>query len=190
MSVYGIVIDSTVVDSDVDNYWDGSVFEGVANLGADKRGQWGEDTLEKILVSLGYEVSETGNDNIGKEDGSVFDLKVNGFRVEVKTSVASSNWQHENIYAENKWDKITFVDVSYDTIHFTILDYSEMVFDAKHPILNRKPTLRQAREDAYKFDFGLATLAKGVAGGITFLYDMSSPDDEGLAEFFASNFDC
>ncbi len=186
MKIHDIVMASTVVENDVSNYWDGSKFEDVANLGADKRGQWGEELLEDILVAGGFTVTGTGNDNIGNDDGSVFDMDINGERTEVKTSIAQSQWQHENIYAENKWDKIVFVDVAYDTIYFTVLDYDEMVFDDKHPILGRKPTLRQAREDAYKFDFGVATFQKGIAGGLTFAYNMTNPDDKGLVSFFAN----
>ena len=185
MKIKDIVMASTIVENDVSNYWDGSVFEDVANLGADKRGEWGEALLESILLSTGATVTDTGNDNILQDDG-VYDMNVNGERTEVKTSIASDNWQHENIYAENKWDKIAFIDVAYDTIYFTVLDYDEMVFDERHPILNRKPTLRQAREDAYKFDFGQATLRKGIAGGLTFAYDVNAPDDEGLASFLTT----
>jgi hypothetical protein len=185
MKIHDIVMASTVVENDVSNYWNGSPFEDVANLGADKRGEWGEDLLANILISGGFTVSGTGNDNIGNDDGSVYDMKANGERTEVKTSIASDNWQHENIYAENKWDKIVFVDVDYDTIYFTVLDYDEMVFDDRHPILGRKPTLRQAREDAYKFDFGRATLRKGIAGGLTFAYDMNNPDGKGLVSFLS-----
>jgi len=186
MRINDIVMASTIVENDVSNYWDGSPFEDVANLGADKRGQWGEELLENILIASGFDVTGTGNDNIGNDDGSVFDMDINGERTEVKTSIAETQFQHENIYAENKWDKIVFIDVSYDIIYFTVLDYDEMVFDDRHPILGRKPTLRQAREDAYKFDFGPATLRKGIAGGLTFAYDISNPDDEGLISFFTA----
>jgi hypothetical protein len=182
MKIHDIVKAHTIVENDVSNYWDGSLFEKVANLGADKRGEWGEDLLADILVEGGFTVSGTGNDNTNNHDG-VYDMKANGERTEVKTSIASDNWQHENIYSENKWDKIVFVDVDYDTIYFTVLDYDEMVFDNKHPILGRKPTLRQAREDAYKFDFGPATLRKGIAGGLTFRYDTNNPNDKGLIAF-------
>ena len=184
MKVHDVIVASTIVENDISDYWAGSTFEDVASLGADKRGQWGEDVLERVLTEIGFDVSGTGNDNTGNSDGSVFDMLVNENRVEVKCSISPDNWQHENIYSENKWDKIVFVDVTYDNIYFTVLDYNEMVFDTRHPILNRKPTLRQAREDAYKFDFGTATLRKGLAGGITFDYDMSNPDEEGLSSFF------
>jgi hypothetical protein len=187
VNIHDIVMASTVVEADVSNYWEGSPFEDVATLGADKRGQWGEELLEDILVAGGFTVTGSGTTNIGNADGSVFDMDINGERTEVKTSIAQSNWQHENIYAENKWDKIVFIDVAFDVIYFTVLDYDEMEFDDKHPILGRKPTLRQAREDAYKFDFGVATLRKGIAGGLTFAYNVPADDtaDEGLVAFFA-----
>lgn len=179
------------------NLWEESVFEDLRFLGSDICGKWGEKFLNDILNSYNLPVKWNGDSNTNTPDGK-YDMKVNEKRVEVKTSfrntskpdakgkIKLSGWQHENIYKEFIWDKIVFIDVDTHAIYITVLDHNEMVFGIKHPIFDRKPTLRQNKDDGYKFDFGPKTVKNGVKGGLTYRWDLS--DEKGLREFLIKKF--
>lgn len=174
------------------NYWKGSFFEEVVQLSNDERGKWGEETLYKFIKELtSFDVEWDEDQNINNSDG-VYDIWINRpdgtkLRIEVKTASRGtgnkSAWQHENLYASEKWDKLVFVDFEYSTIWFTILDYSDLEFDSRHSIFGTKPTLRNDQNDKYKWDFREKQVYLGVANGYTFCYDLNNPDDEELSDF-------
>lgn len=174
------------------NYWKGSFFEQIVQLSNDERGKWGEQTLFKFIKELtDYNVEWDEDQNINNDDG-VYDLWINRpdgtkIRIEVKTASRGtgnkSNWQHENLYSSEKWDKLVFIDFEYSTIWFTVLDYSEVTFDSRHDIFGTKPTLRNDQNDKYKWDFRDKQVHLGVANGYTFCYDVNNTDDEQFSSF-------
>ena len=193
MSASGILTSTiTYTIDNTPNLWEGSVFEDLRFLGSDICGKWGEKFLNDILKSYDLSVEWNEDSNTNAADGK-YDMKVNKKRVEVKTSfrgtsrpdakgkIKLSGWQHENIYKEFIWDKVVFIDVDTQQIYVTVMDHSEMVFDKQHPILGKKPTLRQNKDDGYKFDFSLCTVKYGIKGGLTYQWDLS--DEKGLREF-------
>lgn len=175
------------------DYWNGSIFEEVVELSNDERGKWGERTLFEWIRDLtDLNASWDEDKNIGNDDG-VYDISIQReaggkkTRIEVKTASRGtgkkSNWQHENLYAENKWDKLVFVDFEYSKIWVTILNYSDVTFDRRHPIFNTKPTLRNDQNDKYKWDFRDKQMNLGVSNGHTFCYDVESLDEEKFSSF-------
>lgn len=169
------------------DYWEGSPFQDISRLSADERGRWGEDLLHRLLNEAGVDNTWNGDTNTLHEDG-VYDLLLeNGSRIEVKTSLSSYLWQHENIYASHCWDYIAFVDVLYDSIAFTICSYDNMSCSLapqiKHPVFGRKATLRGAQTDKYKLNFSPIQHKRGVEAGLTFVYDLGDPQ-ESLYEWF------
>lgn len=177
------------------NYWKGSYFEEIVQLSNDERGKWGEETLYKFIKALtSHDVAWDEDQNINNSDG-VYDIWINRpdgtkLRIEVKTASRGtgkkSAWQHENLYASEKWDKLVFIDFEYSTIWFTVLDYSDVTFGSRHETFGTKPTLRKNQNDKYKWDFRDKQVYIGVANGHTFCYDVENPDDEALSEFLTN----
>ena len=166
--------------------WQDSPFRQITLLSNDERGKWGEEFVSNLIKKLtGLDVEWDGGSNTNQNDG-VYDFKVGKLkhRVEVKTAsrgtCGTPNWQHENIYASNKWDKLIFFDFDLFGFYLTIIDYSDMTFNTQHPVFGRKPTLRNNQDDKYKMDFGTQQQKRGIESGYTFWYDISKPDDEGL----------
>lgn len=167
--------------------WRGSIFEELHNAKSDITGKFGERLLNDILSSNGFKVKWNEDKNTNASDGT-YDLISNNKRIEVKTSFKnkSGGWQHENVYKEHVWDKITFIDVAPNGIYITVLNYEDLYFDRPHPILNRTPCLRDNHKSGYKFDFGVKTIQLGLRGGITFFWDLKN--EEGLRKFLEEKF--
>lgn len=174
--------------------WQDSPFRKLTLLTNDERGSWGEYTLTKLFDKVGtFEYEWDKDKNTNQKDG-IYDIVVlkndRRIRVEVKTATVGQNnsWQHENIYKKEVWDKLVFIDVDYFSINITVIDYSEMTFNEKHPVFGRKPTLRSSQEDKYKFDFGRTNIELGIDNGYTFCYNIVKPDEEGLVTFLTEKF--
>lgn len=161
------------------SYWKGSVFEEIRELSNDERGRWGEKLIyELISQCTDFSVYWDQDSNTQQDDGT-YDLVVNGHRVEVKTSFGghSGNWQHENIYNEDFWDKCVMVDVDYDCVYFTCIDRAEMTWDSKHPVFQKTPTRYKHQTVKHKFDFSRRSLTLGQEGGLTTRWMVGDPDD-------------
>jgi hypothetical protein len=174
--------------------WEDSPFRKLTLLTNDERGRWGEKFLTELfdkIQTIQYDWDADTNTN--QQDG-IYDIVTlkNGkrTRIEVKTATTGQNnsWQHENIYKKEVWDKLVFIDIDYFSFYITVIGYSEMVFDYKHPVFGRKPTLRSDQGDKYKFDFGKSNLQRGIDNGYTFCYNVVNPDENGLTEFLVSKF--
>lgn len=178
---------NTALDNHTDA-WDGSPFSELIPLTNDERGRWGEDFLSRLLTTVGVDNVWLNDKNINQSDGTYDIQTVNGTRIEVKTASSFDNWQHENIYAARVWDYVAFVDVAYDRIVLTFISHLDLSAalgpDAiKHPVFNRKGTLRSSQDDKYKYDFGHKQHRLGVAHGYSFVYIVNEPDIEGLTDY-------
>ena len=184
-----ILKESLVTENPNADYWENSVFKNLVIQNNDYRGSWGESITHNWCIAAGLPSEWDEDSNINCEDG-VYDVVINGFRVEVKTSFSSKNWQHENIYlSEDKCDKVAFVDVDAENIYITILDQdllSPAASDPDYQILGKRPTLRNNQDDKWKFDFSKRTIRIGIEMGYTFVYNVENPDVEGLSEFLRS----
>jgi hypothetical protein len=183
-------------------------------MASDPKGSWGEKFVKELISSLtSYVVVWHGDSNVGNANGDVFDMEINGYRTEVKTATSgvsnktnelSETYQHENLYGENVWDKIVFLDVLPNSFYISVLSYDSMsgvllnkhhhtgskdckVCDTRkqHPIFGRMATYHL---NSWKFDTSRSVLNKGIDNGITIhipITDNSiSPSDEMLLKDF------
>lgn len=168
-----------------ENIWVGSPFEFLQDLSSDEIGRWGENVAYSLINELtNYKVVWDKDKNIKNRDGSIYDIFVNLYRLETKTATKgtkSDKWQHENLYEENVWDKIIFIDVNLFGIYFTIMNHADIPFgDSKHLLLNKKSTRHLS---GWKFDLTLNQIKKLENNGDTFYYDWNNPNEEGLKKF-------
>ena len=130
-------------------FWENSKFEPLIHQTSDARGVWGEEFVEQILKLSNIDCVWNKDKNTNHENG-IWDILVtnqsNNVRLEVKTAfkdTKNDKWQHDNIYKENYWDKIIFVDVDYDKIYLTIQNRDDIPFDEDgHKILKMKLILK------------------------------------------------
>jgi hypothetical protein len=194
------ILDETIKEAiqNRSSFWVGSPFEKLIQLTNDERGHWGENWIYNTIVKcVKIESTWNGNSNTNASDGT-YDMLVNlllKLRTELKTASRGTgkrpNWQHENIYAKNVWDRLLFVDLDYDVIYVTILEPKNMEIaftNQKDPILGKKASLRKDQKDKWKFDFSNTTIKNAIAAGYTFRYDYYNPDEKGFIEFLSRKF--
>lgn len=168
------------------NIWKNSPFEFLrTTLTSDERGKWGENLTYELIKGLtDYEVIWDGDKNIKRKDGSIYDILVNNKRLEVKTATKGSSndvWQHDNIYEENVWDVILFIDVNLFGIHFTIMSHSDIPFGLdKHKLINKKSTRHLS---GWKFDLSINQIKILEKNSISFYYDYNNPDENEFKKF-------
>ena len=179
-------------------FWENSKFEPLVHQTSDARGVWGEEFVEQILKISNIDCVWFKDKNIKQENG-VWDILViinqlNNIRLEVKTAfkgTKSDTWQHDNIYKENYWDKIIFVDVDYDKIYITVQNRDDIPFDDDgHKILKGKGKnggKKSTRHlSAWKFDLTKNQLQVLERHGLSFLLDVNNPDYLSLSVFLNS----
>lgn len=183
------------------SYWNGSVFEPITKFSADEKGQFGEQLLHRLINECtGHDSQWDADANTDPGDG-VYDVyyyteEGKKVRIEVKTSQRTvskgkpSGWQHENIYyTGRKWDKVAFIDYDTDgTIFFTIVDYDQLVVDEviDLSLFGKNAHIRKNEEGKSKVDFSKKSIANGLNAGVTFCYNVNTPDDAALANFLNS----
>ena len=179
------------------SYWAGSIFESVTHFSTDYKGKFGEELLFNLIKKLTNIPVEWDADSNTDNDDGVYDLfwTTNGIkkRVEVKTSGRTvSNgkpigWQHENVYYEdNKWDNVVFLDYDANDVMFvTVVDYDQIVTNntIDLSLFGKSGHKRKNEEGKAKVDFSMKSIKNGIDKGLTFEYDLNSPDDEGLTYF-------
>jgi len=184
--------------------WKGSPFEFLRKLSLDERGKWGEDFIQALVKAITtLKVIWEGDKNTGRKDGAVFDMFINFLKIEVKTATQSTDgytYQHENVHKEGKdwegkdgtkWDKVLFLDITPTGFYITIIDRDDFYFEERHPILEKRATLRKTHSKAYKFDTSRASLVKGMKYGLTIYTDYNNMDNgtvKELGEFFEKHF--
>ena len=179
-------IQTSIINSQ--NRWLGSEFEPIVRLSNDERGKFGEELINSIATKTNLPVVFEGDSNINNQDG-VFDILINNKRCEVKLATLDVNnsFQHENLYADSVWDYVIFVDVVQDGIYFTVMSYDEFNVNERHPIFNRKPTLRKSQSDKFKFDLSLKSMELGVNCGLTVKYNLSDDNLSDVISFLKSH---
>lgn len=182
--------------------WKNSWFEFLTTLSSDERGRAGEGILVILLRALtSFDVAWDQDKNIAHADGSIYDVLVNKFRVEVKTATVGYNqkkkkltntYQHENIYEASLWDKLVFLDIEPNGYYLSIINHNDMPFHEKrHAIFETKATEHLS---AWKFDTRKNMLLRGIAGGITIYIpvdaqgNISTKREQVLATFLNTHF--
>jgi hypothetical protein len=172
------------------DYWSGSYFEKFLNLSSDEKGQYGEELIKNLFEQLtSIFVEWEGNTNVGRKDGSIWDILINNYKTEIKMAMltfSSGIWQHEKLVEDCCWDKVIFVDVDYSGIWFTVQNHSQIPFHtSKHSILNKKSTWHLG---GWKFDLTEQHLKKLEKHGMSFYLEMKNMDLNGLKVFFEKHF--
>ena len=145
----------------VNSPWENAKFKDIYYMTNDARGQFGEKLISEIFHALRYAIDkDVSNVNI-HPDGH-YDIKVNGKRLEVKTSCLSSSlmWQHEPLYKENVCDGVIFIDFDCNVFYITIVKNDELPLGKSvEKLFGRKHgTLRKNKDDGYKLDFSRTTI--------------------------------
>ena len=159
-------------------------------LSSDERGELGEKILfDVISKQTNLPVEWEGNKNTSRNDGSIWDININGYRVEVKTAMRGTStavWQHEKIVEENCWDKVIFFDFNHSSIWITVQDHSQMPFNNdRHKILNKKSTFHLG---GWKFDLTESQIKKLENEGYSINIDINQPNNESISEFIIRHF--
>ena len=104
------------------NEWSGSFFESLQNMKCDSVGKIGETFITELCNDFQIEYEYKGNCNKNQADG-VFDLKINGHRIECKTARMgkSGSFQHESL-RQNGCDFYLFIDILPNEIYLSFLN--------------------------------------------------------------------
>jgi hypothetical protein len=184
------IINEKVLKSLKQHFWSGSEFEPLLKLGSDERGEIGEQIVNDLVKDLTeFIVVWEGNKNTGRQDGSIWDILINGFRTEVKTAMRgskNSTWQHEKIVEDMCWDKLIFVDIDYSGIWFTIQNYGQIPYgNNTHKVTGTKSTYHLG---GWKFDLSTTKIKKLETMGYSLYYDIKNPNNHELITFFEKHF--
>jgi hypothetical protein len=172
------------------NFWGGSPFFELLELGIDERGKFGEELVCRLLrAHTDLNCDWDGNKNTAREDKTIWDIYINLLETEIKTAMRGTEnptWQHEKIVQEPVWRKIIFVDIDYSGIWFTVQNHSEIPFESnKHMLLGKKST---PCKGGWKFDLTIKHLEKLQINEKTFYLDFYKPNFQGFTNFMVSHF--
>ena len=137
--------------------WHGSPFEKLIVMSNDACGRWGEQLACRFLGHAGVNYTWDADCNNQQDDG-IYDIKTDRDRIEVKTAVSTSIWQHEPVYHAPVWDQLICLDIAYSKIYLSILSREDLLpilvpGPSKHVLLGKGATLRKSKDDGYKLDF-------------------------------------
>lgn len=150
--------------------WETAIFTNVKRMENDTRGRFGESIVSEALHLNKNFVFDMDYTNSNKHFDGHYDLKVNGRRIEVKTSCQTSKgvWQHEPLYAEEVCDLVIFIDFGYDFFHISVIPSKDLPLGRTSPyFINKKGTLRKNKDDGYKLDFSKKTISDLIGFKLT-----------------------
>ena len=150
--------------------WENAIFKDVYNMTNDARGQFGESIISDACHMINANIQEDITNTNVKNDGAHYDIKVNDYRIEVKTSCISTSdaWQHEPLYFENVCDKVIFIDFSYDCFYIAVVDNVDLPLGGRdNPTMfgRKHGTLRKNKDDGFKLDFSKTTINTLIKSG-------------------------
>lgn len=150
--------------------WETAIFASIKRMENDTRGLFGERIISEALHLNENFVFDMDCTNSSKHSDGHYDLKVNGVRIEIKTSCQTSAevWQHEPLYAEAACDLVIFVDFGYDFFHISVIPSKDLPLGRSSPyFINKKGILRKNKDDGYKLDFSKKTIRDLTGFGLT-----------------------
>ena len=170
--------------------WETAVFANVKRMENDTRGQFGEKLVSESLHLKEKFVFDMDCTNSNVHSDGHYDLKVNGIRIEVKTSCKSgTSWQHEPLYAEAVCDLVIFIDFDYDTFHISIIPSRDLPLGRPSKYFIRKQgTLRKNKDDGYKLDFSAKSIRDLTNFGLTRTFN-SNATIQDIADFIGGKID-
>lgn len=161
--------------SQKDNPWINSSYEKINALTNDARGKFGEQLISAVFHQIPCRIDQDISDNSVHPDGH-YDLKVDGVRIEVKTSANLKNWQHEPLYAEDMCDVVIFVDFTPESYNVSFILSDDLPLGKNSPLMpNKHGTLRKNKDDGYKLDFSKKTFMDLKLTGVC---ETFSPNEE------------
>lgn len=124
-------------------------FHLIKSLSIDERGRNAQEFIQKIFKCKGYRV-QGDNEKTGN-----WDIKINNYRIEVKTATldCNRNFQHEGINMTNDYDFIFFIDVSPNDIYFSCCRYNDIPFKQLHERGNESNRTKRVTGKGFKWDF-------------------------------------
>jgi hypothetical protein len=143
--------------------WSGAFFEAIQKMKCDSVGKIGETFITDLCNDFQIEHEYKGNCNKNQADG-VFDLKINGHRIECKTARMgkSGSFQHESL-RQNGCDFYLFIDILPNEIYLSFLNS----FSNLKEITGRTPHRRKGATDVFKLDTSVKILNKMSQNGFT-----------------------
>lgn len=156
--------------------WEDAAFGTVKRMENDVRGRFGEKIISDALHCSQAMTFDMDFTNANNHDDGHYDLKVNGVRIEIKTSCRTEKcvWQHEPLYRANVCDLVVFLDFDYDLLHLSVIPSTDLPLDRPSPyFIGKKGTLRNGKTDGYKLDFSNKTIKDLAKFGLIKTYDAS-----------------
>lgn len=141
--------------------WEDAPFAKIKKMENDTRGEFGEKLISNILHLDKDFIFDMDTTNNSIHNDGHYDLKINGKRIEIKTSccTAAKLWQHEPLYKDNQCDIVIFVDFNFDEFYITVLKSDDLPLGKDSDFFpNKHATLRKNRDDGWKLDFSQTTL--------------------------------
>lgn len=157
-----------------------SKYVRIRKLQIDKRGSFGERLLRDIFskernISLEYRDGDQGS----------WDIKINGIKLEVKTSSLDVNnkFQNEHIAKNSDCDYIIFIGIAPDDVYLRIEKLSQIDFSKLH---NREERKTGA---GYKWDFKPNEMAKIQTSDevVKIIYDKIGLDKKKIKKLLKAN---
>ena len=190
LEIEAMIHETYTAEQERNDPWHSSPYRNLLKLTIDARGKMGEAIVSKALHQAQNPrivIDEDYSDVNSKGDQVHYDMKINGINVEIKTAYRGKNgsWQHENLY-RSAADMTIFVDFDLDGIYFSVIPENLLPLDGYNELFGnrKKATLRQNKDDGYKFDFSMTTHKTLAAHGETYakffvaddasLYDIGS----------------
>lgn len=143
-------IENTKITCKKPNPWTKNCkFFAITELTKDECGRNGQEFLQKVFNLGGY---KTQGDN---EKTGNWDIKVNNWRIEVKSAILGRNggFQHDGIHKTNDYDFIFFLDVAQNEIYFSCCKYDNIPFESLHERGNESKRDKRTTGSGFKWDF-------------------------------------
>jgi hypothetical protein len=163
LEIETMIHEAYVVEQEKNNPWHDSPYRDLINLTIDARGKIGEAIVSKALHQIENSriiIEEDYSDINIKGNNAHYDMRINGLNIEIKTAYRGKNgsWQHENLY-RSAADMTIFVDFDTEGIYFSVIPEELLPLDDYNSLFGnrKKATLRQNKDDGYKFDFSATT---------------------------------
>ena len=123
----------------------GSLYEKIAFIPLDDKGDVGEEITYDILKRKGCDVEY---EKSATKETKGWDVKSNGIKIEIKLAtitVGTGMFQHENLEAQRDFDAILFIDVAPNEIFLTAVKKKDILWRKLHRRIN----------GVYKCDFSI-----------------------------------
>lgn len=153
--IFGDGILKTYIQSQLNDPWSGTDFEGYVCMGAKQKGVFGELYIKKYLTQLGF--------NISSRTSSEHDLMVDGIKTEVKFSIAQKDTRKDhpntpradtfmiNHVGDTKdWERLVFIGINPGTYPNRVMWFDKDFFsNHKNKLFKHQQGGKKTNNDDY-----------------------------------------